>query len=248
MIQLLADDVVAMLRDRWGPGYKLNQAQVDNINGLCDHQGHLIQHGLLDNRFRVMHLVSQLCHESAHFKTLVEYASGTAYCGRQDLGNTQPGDGPRFKGRGYIMLTGRYNYRTVGGRIGVDLENNPPVAAQPEIAVQTSGDYWTSRNINRWADGDAEKNVQEVTKAINGGLNGYDDRLAYFMSAGVIWHEGYQPEPVEPPVEPPSIPVPPEPGGMPEQIVRLFADTAADQIRQQEGQPPILIWNRPSDG
>ena len=82
--------------------------------------------------------MAQCSHECAHFKTMEEYASGADYEGRSDLGNNQPGDGRRFKGRGYIQLTGRANYRTVGRAIGVDLENNPKKAEEPKICRKDS--------------------------------------------------------------------------------------------------------------
>lgn len=74
-------------------------------------------------------------YESDRFKTLIEYASGKAYEGRKDLGNTQKGDGPRFKGRGYVQITGRRNYLDWSKRLGVDLVAQPIRAAYIENAV-----------------------------------------------------------------------------------------------------------------
>lgn len=71
-----------------------------------------------------------------------ESASGQAYEGRANLGNTQPGDGPRFKGRSYIQLTGRANYRYFGNKLGVDLETNPDLALRPDIAARIAAEYW----------------------------------------------------------------------------------------------------------
>ncbi len=125
---------------------------------------------------RVCHFLSQAAHESASFRTLREYASGAAYEGRKDLGNVKAGDGVRYKGRGIFQLTGRANYKRIGQLIGYDLENNPELAETPEISVLTALEYWKSRNLNGLADKDQ---VELITRRINGGLNGFEDRRKY---------------------------------------------------------------------
>lgn len=125
--------------------------------------------------------MAQCSHECAHFNTMEEYASGADYEGRSDLGNTQPGDGKRFKGRGYIQLTGRANYRDVGRAIGVDLENNPKKAEEPEIAAKTALHFWKTRvraRVSNFCDTTA------VTLVINGGRNGLQDRINKFAKYG----------------------------------------------------------------
>jgi len=111
-----------------------------------------------------------------------EIASGAAYEGRLDLGNTEPGDGRRFKGRGLIQLTGRSNYREYTehrrnlGETSVDFEQTPEIVSDPPFAADVAGWYWDSRKINALADGD---DVKAVTRKINGGLNGLADRKRY---------------------------------------------------------------------
>jgi predicted chitinase len=78
---------------------------------------------------------------------ILEFASGQAYEGMTGIGNTQPGDGVRYKGRGYIQLTGRSNYRYYGAKIGVDLENNPDLALRPDVAAKIAAAYWKDRGI-----------------------------------------------------------------------------------------------------
>jgi putative chitinase len=130
----------------------------------------------IDTPLRQAHFLAQIGHESAEFTYTEEIASGAAYEGRADLGNTQPGDGVRFKGRGLIQLTGRANYQAYGNAIGMDLtkdDNAHLVATDPELAVDVACWFWNEKNLNRWAD---EDNIRKVTKIINGGYNGLDHR------------------------------------------------------------------------
>jgi putative chitinase len=102
------------------------------------------------------------------------------YEGRVDLGNVEPGDGSRFRGRGLIQITGRANYASAGIALGVDLITDPSKLAQPELAARSAGWYWQSHRLNALADsGEFEK----LTRRINGGLNGYDLRCALWDAA-----------------------------------------------------------------
>ncbi|WP_414640798.1 LysM peptidoglycan-binding domain-containing protein [Archangium sp.] len=124
--------------------------------------------------------LAQLAHESGEFRYMEEIASGAAYEGRKDLGNTQPGDGVRFKGRGPIQITGRANYRAAGKALGIDLENNPKRASDPDVGFRTAAWYWNSRNLNKYAD---SGDFKELTRRINGGYNGLADRQKYYQRA-----------------------------------------------------------------
>jgi predicted chitinase len=132
--------------------------------------------GYTDPTERAMFL-AQMAHESGNFKYDEEIHDGSNYEGRSDLGNTQPGDGKRYKGRGYIQLTGRANYTHYGKKLGVDLAGNPELAKKPDIAADVAVAYWKER-VNREA---ARKgDVKTVTKNINGGYNGLQDRIDKF--------------------------------------------------------------------
>lgn len=126
---------------------------------------------------RIACFIAQLAHESGSLKYVRELASGQAYEGRKDLGNIYPGDGPRFKGRGLIQVTGRANYRAVGAFFGEDFEVNPDKLEQPDWAAMTAGWYWESRKLNALADID---DFRRITLKINGGLNGYLDRIKHW--------------------------------------------------------------------
>jgi len=134
---------------------------------------HFQSYGILANANRLAHFIAQLAHESDNFRAMEEYASGAAYEGRADLGNTQPGDGKRYKGRGPIQLTGRANYRTYGRALGIDFERHPELVATPSIGLIVALRYWESKGLNAFADAD---DLTAITRRINGGTNGLNDR------------------------------------------------------------------------
>jgi putative chitinase len=134
----------------------------------------------ITSRLRIAHFLGQTCEESAGYRTTEEFASGREYEGRRDLGNTQKGDGPRYKGRGLLQLTGRANYADYGKAMGVDLVDNPTLAAQPSLSLKIACEYWKRHNINADCERD---DVQAVTRKVNGGLNGLSDRIAFTQKA-----------------------------------------------------------------
>ncbi len=124
--------------------------------------------------------LAQLAHESVQLRYFEEIASGAAYEGRRDLGNVRPGDGVRYKGRGPIQITGRANYRAAGKALGLPLEANPKMASRPSVGFRIAAWYWKSRGLNAYAD---RGDFRGVTLRINGGYNGYSDRLNYYRKA-----------------------------------------------------------------
>ncbi len=124
--------------------------------------------------------LAQLAHESGELRYMEEIASGAAYEGRKDLGNTQPGDGKRYKGRGPIQLTGRANYDKYGKLLGLDLVNDPTIAATKEVGFRIAGQFWKLNGLNELAD---QQQFKTITKRINGGYNGLDDRIKYYDRA-----------------------------------------------------------------
>jgi len=150
------------------------------VDGLVQYLPDVMDEYEINTRLRIAHFLGQLAHESDHFRTMREYASGAAYEGRRDLGNVRAGDGRRFRGRGPIQITGRYNYEKYGKKLGVDLINKPELAETPEIVVKISVQYWTDNNLNALADKD---DVKRITKRINGGYNGLNSRIAMLENA-----------------------------------------------------------------
>ena len=150
------------------------------INGLVQHLPEVMDKYNIDTLNRAAHFLGQLAHESDHFNTFEEYASGAAYEGRRDLGNVKRGDGHRYKGRGPIQITGRFNYRKYGNILGVDLEHDPELAASSRVGTMIAGEYWHQNDLNHLADKD---NGKQITRKINGGYNGLEDRLAKIARA-----------------------------------------------------------------
>lgn len=140
----------------------------------------------IDTPLRTAHFLAQLGHESGDLRFAEELADGRAYQGRADLGNTEPGDGPRFKGRGLIQLTGRANYRAYGQARGRNFLTDASarlIATDPELAADVAGWFWSTRNLNPLADADQ---IRAITRRINGGYNGLADRQAHLDQAK--WH------------------------------------------------------------
>ena len=134
----------------------------------------------IDSPLRWAHYLAQIAHESAEFRYSEEIASGKAYEGRKDLGNIYKGDGVRFKGRGLIQITGRCNYRDYGGYCGYDLLKNPELLCKPVGAIRSSMWFCWKKGILELADRD---DFTGVTKKVNGGTNGWDDRKKYLGRA-----------------------------------------------------------------
>ncbi len=111
---------------------KLSQKQVNGIEVLLTF---IEEDVALHDLRHIAYMLATIKHECADtWLPITEFASGSAYEGRLDLGNIFPGDGPRFKGRGYVQITGRANYRKFGKRFDMDLEGNPTLALDPSIS------------------------------------------------------------------------------------------------------------------
>jgi putative chitinase len=129
---------------------------------------------------RLRYFWAQVGHESGGLKYTAEIASGKAYEGRKDLGNVKAGDGVRYKGRGYLQITGRKNYTLLQAETGIKCVEHPELLEQPKYAILSALWYWKKNNLNAYADRDA---FTELTKKINGGTNGLADRMAWLKKA-----------------------------------------------------------------
>ncbi len=162
-----------------------NQAEAVYGRSLTDNQFIDLNNCLVQFKIntvdRIRHFLSQTAHESGGLKWLKELASGNAYEGRKDLGNTQPGDGRRYKGAGVIQLTGRANYQKLANFTG-DLKVMQGVDYVSQIYPFTSaGVWWQANKMNELIDEGAT--VKQVTRRVNGGYNGLADRQNYYNKA-----------------------------------------------------------------
>lgn len=148
----------------------------------------------IDTPARIGAFLAQVGHESNKFRAFTEYASGSEYEGRGDLGNLIPGDGVRFKGRGAIQVTGRNNYLALShwAGLGIELVDHPEKVAEPDMAFLSAAWYWETRNINAICDQPEPwthpgphqyTKFQWITILVNGGLNGWVERLGYYRNA-----------------------------------------------------------------
>lgn len=179
------------------------------------------RYGLTDP-LDIQHFIAQCAHESDGFQTFEEYASGKAYEGRKDLGNTHKGDGVKFKGRGAIQLTGRANYTAFAAAAGVDYITHPEWVAGPINGARAALWYWKKNGLSALAEKD---DLMAVTKKVNGGTNGLENRKLYLERAKkyiVIQNELHEPlseaasaAAPEPPSKPIDTPEPLEPYDLP---------------------------------
>jgi putative chitinase len=148
----------------------------------------------INTPLRVAHFLGQVGHETGGLRWLEEIWGPTSaqrgYEGRRDLGNTQPGDGYRFRGRGLFHLTGRANYERFARAVGQpQILENPDLVATPYWAAHSAGWFWhvgnrTGRSLNALADRD---DLPGITLVINGGLNGLENRRLWTEKAKQIF-------------------------------------------------------------
>jgi putative chitinase len=179
-------DFLRAITPRYTSRKDLGETQRQTIEAI----GPILQQTLnnqgLNTDLRAVHFIAQACHETMGLSLLEEQASGAAYENRASLGNTQPGDGPRYKGRGMFQLTGRANYKSYGDKLGLDLISHPELAINPVNSLLIACEFWNRNNLHKFADAD---DVLAISKIINTGHNGttmpngFQDRKDYLAKA-----------------------------------------------------------------
>lgn len=160
----------------------------ERANRFCRFLNEAMERFEINTPERQAAFLAQLGHESGRLRYVEELASGRAYEGRADLGNSEPGDGARYKGRGLIQITGRGNYAKASDALGVDFISDPELLERPDYACLSAGWFWATHGLNELADtGDFRK----ITRRINGGYNGLADRLALWDEAKIALGVSY---------------------------------------------------------
>lgn len=159
-------------------------ARIDRATEWLPHILSAMDEFAINTPARQAAFLSQVGHESGGLHYVVEIWGPTdaqrRYEGRIDLGNTEPGDGYKFKGRGLIQTTGRTNYKATGDALGVDLIGGPELLADFALAARSAAWYWKQHGLNELADvGD----FLTITHRINGGYNGLANRQSLFEDA-----------------------------------------------------------------
>lgn len=134
----------------------------------------------IDTKLRWAHFLAQIAHESGELRYTKELASGKAYEGRKDLGNTQQGDGVKYKGRGFIQLTGRSNYSKFQSYSMQPVLEKPELLEEPELCVDVTMWFWETHGLNVLADQD---NLKAIRRKINGGYRGLAECEKYLKRA-----------------------------------------------------------------
>ena len=150
---------------------------------FCEPLNNAMEKYSINTLLRESAFLAQVGHESGRLFYVKEIASGKAYEGRKDLGNTQAGDGIKFKGRGLIQITGQNNYKLCGTDLNLDLLNHPELLEETDNACLSAAWFWDKHHINPLAD---QQLLSSITKIINGGLNGQLDRQLLYNKAKTI--------------------------------------------------------------
>lgn len=158
----------------WAIGWRKNVSDV-----MYNDLQNCLRRFSIDTTQRLRHFISQCSHESGCGKYTVELSSGTQYENRKDLGNTNAGDGPKFKGAGYLQMTGRANYQQFANYIGDQGVMNGVDYVAEKYPWTSAGFWWMNNKMNDLCD-KPETTVENVTKKVNGGYNGLEERKLFY--------------------------------------------------------------------
>ncbi len=172
-----------------------------------------------------------------------EAIANAVYGNRPDLGNTNPGDGFKYIGRGFLMITGRANYTRYAAMIGQPLVDQPELLEKPIFAAQAAAAFWKTTNINPKADAD---DVTAVTRLVNGGVNGLDGRKTLLTEAKSLWPVSiFAPEVTQVTNPLPAPPPPPPPLSPPTPVGAFSRYFTLEELTQSDTAVRLHIDNSP---
>lgn len=199
MVELVPDMLMHI-----APAVKVVQYEAyERFASLVNEMNKQFQGAGIDTAPELCHFIAQAAHETDSFNSFEEYASGKEYEGRKDLGNTVPGYGVKYKGRGIFMTTGYINYLSLTNRCpqpGVSFVENPELLGKPIWAVWSALVYWNDRHLSDIANKKDSELVysktldksltplEYITWRINGGFNGIDSRRLFYERAKQIFY------------------------------------------------------------
>jgi putative chitinase len=158
----------------------------EKLQSIVDSLNETLTRYYIDTNIRMCHFLAQVLHESGTFRYSVEIWGNTpaqlAYDTRVDLGNTPEldGDGYKYRGRGWIQLTGKNNYLLLSKEFEKDFVTDPDLVAKNPYDSLAAGWFWNRRKLNPFADID---DIMTITKKVNGGFNGLNDRKMWLIKA-----------------------------------------------------------------
>ncbi len=163
-------------------------ATLKSIEACLPHINAALAEFAIDNPKRVAAFISQIAHETGQLHWLREVWGPTKDQLHYDppsnlakgLGNTKPGDGKKYRGRGGLQITGKSNYRVYGRLLSLPLEEQPELAELPDYAFRIAGAFWNQLNLNPLAD---IEDFKKITLRINGGYNGLAEREQFYRRA-----------------------------------------------------------------
>lgn len=156
-------------------------AKGEYLRVLADNWDKLLTNNTINTDLRIQHFLAQCAHETGGFRWVEEDPTGRLplrYEGRLDLGNRVVGDGWKYRGRGVIQLTGRYNYKYYGTRLGYPYEETPDMVLAPYHSWLVATEFWKVNKLNVLAD---KNDIYRITKRINGGTNGLESRKKWYQ-------------------------------------------------------------------
>lgn len=157
-------------------------------SGLADHAAAPLTNACVEfdiySPLRQAAFIAQVAHESGSLHYVRELASGEAYENRTDLGNLYVGDGRKFRGRGYLQITGRANYEICGKALTLPLLDKPELLEETINAARSAAWFWQTHGLNELADA---RLFQSITRVINGGLMGLAERVQFYQLAQQVF-------------------------------------------------------------